>query len=148
MLHPYEQLIADIAQDYGHEPRLVNAIAWQESNFKSSAYRFEPNFWRKYLVRDSRFANAIPERVAASYGLLQVMYTTALEHGYFGEPEFLFVPSVGLHYGCAHLAHLRDWAKGDISLMLAAYNGGQGSPNAVYAGQVMRKYEHLKTNGY
>jgi soluble lytic murein transglycosylase-like protein len=58
---------------------------------------------------------------------MQVLYATATDYGYVTDPEYLFLPKVGLDIGCRHLAELVRWAKGDIQKALGAYNGGKGN---------------------
>jgi len=95
--------------------------------------------------------------VSSSYGLMQVMYQVARERGFPADlaPESLFIPELGLEWGCRHLDYLRAWAdtlpvdEATRKLaMIAAYNGGKGgndptkySPlrNAKYAREVLAK---------
>ena len=115
-----------IADSHSLDPNLVIAVALIESSGRTHAYRYEPHFWMKYLVNKPEWDGANPERVSASYGLMQVMYPVALERGFppNDPPEHLFVPTVGLEYGCRQLRYLLDWAKGDIEAAIASYNGG------------------------
>lgn len=81
----------------------------------------------------------------ASWGLMQVMGAVARERGFKGIylPE-LVNPAVNLAIGCAHLASLVAWAKGDVPQALAAFNGGKGGNgarpfrNAEYSEKVMK----------
>jgi soluble lytic murein transglycosylase-like protein len=102
-----------------------------ESSGDTHAYRYEPAFWFRYMAHDPKWANAIPKRVSASYGLMQIMYPVALEEGFNIEdpPEFLFVPTVGIEYGCRHLKRCFTWAKGDLDAAAAGYNGGRTKDN-------------------
>lgn len=64
---------------------------------------------------------------AASWGLMQVMGAVARERGYRGPYlTALLDPETALHYGCAHLASLRDrhHARYDWPGVIAAYNAG------------------------
>jgi soluble lytic murein transglycosylase-like protein len=95
-------------------------------------------------------AGAVPRRVASSYGLMQILYVTACDLGFTGEPEMLFVPRVGLEWGALQLAKLLAWAGGDIERALCAYNGGTGIAdgpgpykNAFYASRVMAARDEL-----
>lgn len=116
-----------IASRYRLDPDLVTAVALTESSGRTSAYRYEPAFWMRYLAQKPEWVGENPERVSASYGLMQVMYPVARELGYpvTEVPEGLFVPVVGLEYGCRVLAERMAWAKGDTHKALAAYNGGK-----------------------
>lgn len=109
------------------DPDLVEAVVITESSGKTSAYRFEPAFWLHYMANKPEWKGANPERVSSSYGLMQVMYQVALELGYKeAAPEYLFIPEVGLNWGCAKLRSLLDWSKDNVEQALAAYNGGKG----------------------
>jgi soluble lytic murein transglycosylase-like protein len=86
-----------------------------------------------------QWIGANPRRVSASYGLMQVMLPVAVELGYVGEPEGLFVPSVALDMGCMKLAELLKWSGGNVDQALAAYNGGKGNWNAPRPQQYVTK---------
>jgi len=104
----------------------VQAVIIQESSGRAAAYRYEPGFYTRYLKDKAEFAGMDPQRVSASYGLMQIMYPVAYELGFRQEPEYLFVPQIGLHYAIPHLAGLVLWAGGDMRKAFAAYNGGKG----------------------
>lgn len=137
----YRPLIESIAAAHSLDPNLVEAIVIQESNACTDAFRYEDGFYRRYLKGHARFAGQIPRRISSSYGLMQVMYTTAQEYGFHDVPEVLFVPDQGLQFGCLHLKHLLQWAGADTRKALASYNGGEGNWQAVkpqrYASQVL-----------
>jgi len=103
----------------------VAAVVMTESSFDEHAYRYEPGFWRRYLKNNPRWNAWEPERVSASYGLMQIMYTTAVDLGYSGDPEGLYDPVMNLRWGCRCLKSLLNWAHGDVNSALAAYNGGK-----------------------
>lgn len=65
----------------------LKAIAIVESNLDPKAYRFEPGFWERYLKNNPEWSDKDPKRVSASYGVMQLMYTTAWLLGFRGEPE-------------------------------------------------------------
>lgn len=155
----YRAEIAAASASHALDPTLVEAIVIRESSGLTHAYRFEPLFWGRYLRNSPVWKDANPHRVSASYGLMQVLYISAQELGFADEPEFLFVPSVGLEWGCKKLASLLEWAKGTPTATpedqrlaaIAAYNGGRGGNvpgstqlrNGVYARQVMTLYNDL-----
>jgi soluble lytic murein transglycosylase-like protein len=128
----YRAEVHTIAAQHHLDPNLVVAVCLHESAGKTSAYRYEPAFWLRYMAKNPRWDGAVPERVSASYGLLQVMYPVALELGMppADPPEYLFVPVYGLQYGCRKLREVLGWAKGDVPAALAAYNGGKTKDNA------------------
>ena len=123
----FRPLIEREAAKVNIDPDLVEAIVWQESSGRCAAYRYEPMFWSRYLQHDLRFNTYDPQRVSASYGLMQVMYSTAWELGFRAIPELLFVPETALEYGVLNIASLILWAKGDTWKAVAAYNGGKGA---------------------
>ena len=162
-MRAYQAEIATAAAAHGLDPDLVAAVVDQESNGWASAFRYEPDFWDRYLRNNAAWAKRNPREVSASYGLMQTMYTTAVEHGYAGEPWGLFAPAVALEYGCRILAGLMTWARGLYTGLaseegaavtraaLAAYNGGKvkNAPtgplrNAAYADQVLARYRKIK----
>lgn len=138
----YRAEVHAIAARHRLDPDLVTAVCMHESldpklpvreqRGVAHAFRHEPAFWLRYMANKREFDGAIPLRVSSSYGLMQVMYATALQHGFpMGDaPEMLFIPTVNLEYGCAALASCMKWAKGDTQAALAAYNGGKTADNA------------------
>lgn len=127
-----------IAGRHGLDPELVIAVCLHESidyvtkqRGVACAFRHEPGFWLRYMAHKPEWDGAVPMRVSSSYGLMQVMFTTALDHGFPRKdpPEMLFVPTINLEYGCRVLASCMAWAKGDTAAALAAYNGGKTADN-------------------
>ena len=144
MINAYRAEIRQAAAAHGLDARVVEAIVMVESAGKTHAYRYESGFWAKYLANHPDYRGANPERVSASYGLMQVMYPVAREMGFlFADPELLFVPATGLEYGCRKLASLLTWSDGDLPQALAAYNGGKAKNvtpplrNQAYADRVL-----------
>jgi len=127
MVTAYRAEIETAAKAHALDPDLVEALVLVESAGQTHAYRYEPNFWVKYMAARPEWKGQNPKRVSASYGLMQVMFVVAVEVGYTArDPEHLFVPSIGLEYGCRKLAELLRWSQGDVPQALAAYNGGRG----------------------
>lgn len=133
----YREMILDIAVQHGLDPVLVAAVVWQESSFNADAFRYEPDFWNRYLKNNPKYRHLNPRRVSSSYGLMQVMYCRVLEDRIADNdalpPEHLFVPETALHTGCALLAELFAWAQNRTDSLelartaaLASYNGGRG----------------------
>jgi soluble lytic murein transglycosylase-like protein len=127
----YRAEVQTIADRYLLDPDLVQAVCLTESSGLTAAYRYEPDFWLRYLNGKPQWDGAVPQRVSASYGLMQVMYPVALEQGYDRNdpPEHLFLPLVGLEFGCRKLREVLAWARGDVDAALAAYNGGKTADN-------------------
>jgi hypothetical protein len=151
----YRGEVEVISARHALTPDLVQAVCLIESEGLTCAYRPEPKFWDRYMRDKQEWDGANPARVSASYGLMQVMYPTALEHGYprGDAPEGLFVPIVGLEYGCRVLAKRLEWAAGDLRATLASYNGGKTRDNApgvepkrneAYVVKVMTKLAELQ----
>lgn len=159
----YRVAIETAATVHALDADLVAAVVEQESSGRFHAYRFEANFYAQYLAGNPMYAAREPREVAASYGLMQILYTTAVEHGFGGDPWDLFNPALSLEYGCLHLASLFTWARGMyvglaakeksavMRSALAAYNGGKkgNAPNAslrngVYADQVSARYYRIR----
>jgi soluble lytic murein transglycosylase-like protein len=148
MRKPFRDEILKAAKRHNVDPDLIEAIVWQESSGYPSAYRFEPAYWERYCKNDDRFVGEEPRRIAASYGLMQLMYPTALGLGYTGTPEGLFEIPVNLDLGAKLVARLLQQYPGQRVLALAAYNGGPGGttrPGPLsYAASVNARYERMK----
>lgn len=150
----YRAEVELIAQRHALTPDLVHAVCLVESSGLTNAYRPEPSFWDRYLKGKREWDGANPARVSASYGLMQVMFPVAVEHGMARTepPEYLFVPLIGLDYGCRVLAKRLEWARGDLRAAVASYNGGKGGNapgggplrNAAYADKVFAQLARLQ----
>lgn len=148
MPSPYRPLIEQAASVFNLDANLVDGLIAVESGHRADAFRHEPGFYRRYLKGKPEWEAFNPRRVSSSYGLMQIMYPTAVMHGFQGEPELLFVPEINLDWGCRHLVQLIDWAGGNTYKALAAYNGGLGNwksekPQA-YARKVLARVERIK----
>jgi len=107
----YLDLIRDIKRRYGFEAvpdGLTLATIETESSFDSDAIRVEP------AIND------------ASRGLMQILYGTAKQMGYSGEPDGLFDPETNIRYGTAYQLWLynryHDW-----NAVIHSYNEGPGN---------------------
>lgn len=150
-MSPYRDEIETAAAAHALDPDLVAAVVEQESNGWASAFRFEPDFWAKYLKSNPAWKDRNPREVSASYGLMQTMVPVAVEHGFTGEPWELFNPNASLEFGCRVLADLIAWADGNLTKALGAYNAGKGgaltSAGLRYADQVLQRYDRIKRTG-
>lgn len=128
----YRAEVHAIASRHRLDPDVVTAVCLVESSGRTAAYRHEPAFFLRYMAGKLEWEGENPDRVSASYGLMQVLYVVARELGYprSEPPEGLFVPTCGLEYGCRAFADRMAWAKGDLKAALAAYNGGKSRDNA------------------
>lgn len=144
----YREEIDVAARAHGLDPDLVAAIVEQESSGWASAFRYEPDFWTKYLKNHPKWKASNPREVSASYGLMQTMMPVAVEHGYTGDPWGLFDPRVSLEFGCRVLAKLMTWANQNVTLALGGYNAGKGGADGTtgrkYAREVLARYERIK----
>jgi soluble lytic murein transglycosylase-like protein len=116
---------------------LLKAIGIQESSLKTRAYRFEPAYfeWLK-KKQPGRWDARDPRIVSASYGIMQVMYTTAVGLGFDEDfdPEDLYNPVLNIEAGArVFRANLDGIEKEGVHvkygiwpyrIALARYNGG------------------------
>lgn len=152
LARPLLPAIATHAAMHGLDRLLVQAVVEQESSYNPKAYRYEPYFFRTYLATRPEYQDQDPVRVSASYGLMQVMYPTAVDLGYDGEPEGLYSPSPGLEFGCRYLRKMLDrFHRSDTPVLdaLAAYNGGPGGVTKAiprdYARRVLIRQRRIET---
>jgi soluble lytic murein transglycosylase-like protein len=99
---PYGDLIHRVGRRHGVSPRLIAAVARVESAF------------------DPRAVSSKGAR-----GLMQLMPATALRFGL--ELEQIFQPEKNLEAGVRYLKWLTERFSGNLSLVLAAYNAGEGT---------------------
>lgn len=159
------------AAAFALDPLVLLAIAWQESHGgvvqevgrwhwgPARIYRYEPGFWDSYMGPSSKswpkyrppsmhpaVVEAWKRRVSSSYGIAQVMFATAEERGFTGNPEQLFDPATSAHFGAKHLRHLLDGkAKGDLRDALAAYNTGRARDElTTYDDEVLARFAKLR----
>ena len=112
LLYPqyFPDLIAEHAEEFGHDPLLIYSLIRQESLFEPFAASF-----------------------AAAYGLMQVIPPTGREiNGDLGWPDNyserdLTRPYVSARFGAYYLAKQFRYLEGDLYAALAAYNGGPGN---------------------
>lgn len=69
-------------------------------------------------------------RVAASYGICQLMFPTAVGLGFTGEPEGLYNPEEGIKLGCQMLWRQMKRYNGNKEDAIAAYNAGSAKKRA------------------
>ena len=106
VLMPFSQFIYDSASKYQVDPHLIAAVIMVESSGNPRAYREEPRL------------------NTASYGLMQILATTAASQplNWGGEPQELFVPQLNIDLGTQYLkSRLNKY--GD-RLGILAYNAG------------------------
>jgi soluble lytic murein transglycosylase-like protein len=98
----YAAMFVEVGRRHSLSPRFLASVAQAES-------AFEP--W----ARSNKGA----------IGLMQVMPATAERFGV--DPGQLYDPLICLDVGAQYLAHLRRRYKGDVALLLAAYNAGEAT---------------------
>ncbi len=138
---------------------MLKAVATVESALDPKAYRFEKRFWEMYCANNPEWQDKVPEEVSASYGLMQIMYTTAHQWGFRRKPEDLYVPVFNIEIGTKVLRKFLDLVPEEYKVDpifwmeagLASYNGGRGRQidnwklrNQSYADKVMDIYFKLK----
>lgn len=148
-----EGLIQTKAFEFGLDPKIVGAIVYQESVRGSDslfdavfAVRREPGFLRRYILGKSLTGyvppNGLPtkntERFGRgwSYGLMQIMGSTARENGL--ESQYitaLFNPETNITVGCRYLKSLLR-KEGTYSRALVRWNG-TGRRAELYSKKVM-----------
>ena len=135
----YDEIIKKWSKIYGIDEKLIRAIIQTESSWKVYAFRREPKFWNRYWVNIKNLFAVTPEKdeqwlsspdiVSSSYGLMQLMLTTAMELGFRYEYPFeLFDPATNIKWGCALLKKLYD-RYGDWQDAVSAYNQGNNRKN-------------------
>ena len=131
-------IFCTIAKKYRLEKTLIKAMAIVESALDVRAYRYEPMFWERYLKNNDAWKDKDPKIVSASYGLMQLMFTTAWQLGFRGQAEDLYNPVINVELGSKLMRQLIAVinSSSNISLWpfdiaLARYNGGsRGNPQA------------------
>lgn len=105
----YDDIIAKYANVYNVPEPWIRAFIQTESSFNPMAYRAEPQ------IND------------ASYGLMQLLYKTAVGLGFTGAPESLYDPDTNINLGVKLMAQLRARYGDDIQAVYSAYNSGSGT---------------------
>ena len=103
----YDDLIASAADTYFVPESWIRAVIQVESSWNPSAFRAEP------AIND------------ASYGLMQLLSTTARGLGYSGDPTGLYDPATNIALGAELLGQLRAKYGDDFNRVYSAYNSGK-----------------------
>lgn len=122
------------AKKYRIHKLLIKAVAKTESSLNVYAYRFEPDFFEWIKKHMPEWKDGDPKIVSASYGLMQLMFTTAWQMGFRGEAADLYNPVINVELGARLLRQLLDGIDAGtdhikfgiwpVSLCLSRYNGG------------------------
>lgn len=106
------------ATAYNLPPALVMAVISQESAFNPLAKRYEAKY------------------DCYSYGLMQILYVTAKDLGYKGQPDELLDINNNLNYGCKYLAKQYKRYNQNITDTISSYNAGSvNKTNGKYSNQ-------------
>lgn len=124
----YQQPIVAAAKKHGVPIPAIIATISTESSGNPKAHRVEPAYYNRYIKDQSKWKDSpyykFPERIAASYGLVQIMYPTAYNIGFRGKPEDLYDPAVNIDAGAAYMASQVKMHHWDPPKIGAAYNAG------------------------
>ena len=147
----YDDIFNRAAEKYKMGDKMVlvlKSIVMVESTFNPRAYRFELAFFKSLIKKEPWWADKDPSIVSASYGLPQVLFTTAwalgmkptnwktLNHaGFQSLAERLYDPETNIFYEAQLVRALLDKVWEDklplkfeslsaMSVCLSRYNGG------------------------
>ena len=130
----HQSALSTAAKKHGVPIPAIIATISTESSGNAKAYRYEPLFYTRYIKNQAQWKNNpyynAPRRIAASYGLVQIMYTTAYAVGFRGAPEDLYDPAISIDVGAAYIASSfqvknHHW---DPPKIACAYNAGSVRP--------------------
>lgn len=117
-------LIEAVADKYQIDPDLIEAMVMRESSDTTGATRYEPGFNAQYITR-LKLPDDEGKKRSTSYGLLQIMYQSAIEDGFKGVAEDLIIPEIGLEWGVKHFSgKIKKYGQKDINRAISAYNAG------------------------
>jgi len=121
-LSPYQSIVENWAHCFSVDENIVRAIIWTESSGDPDA-----------------------ESKKHALGLMGVLYTTAQQMGFTGQPDDLFDPDTNVHYGTKYLRWQLDRYEQNIQMALSAYEAGTYTPiNQWYVDKVLGYYARLK----
>jgi soluble lytic murein transglycosylase-like protein len=98
-----QHLVTTASRRYGLDPRLVGALVHVESAFQTRA-----------------------QSPKGALGLMQIMPATGERYG-VGAPRDLLDPATNIDVGTRYLRDLHRMFDGNVELVLAAYNAGEGA---------------------
>lgn len=110
---------------------LVFAVMQMESGGNPDVTRFESAFEKRYILGNAEWSKRIVEigisskEAATSYGLMQLMFTTAYGFDKTITPAKLLDPDQNVRFGAALLK--QKLKKFTVWETLCAYNGGDGA---------------------
>jgi soluble lytic murein transglycosylase-like protein len=126
-----DKLFCMYGKKYGIKKLLLKSVGIIESSLQERAYRYEPALWTNYLRDNPLWKDRDPAEVSSSYGIMQILYTTAWGLGFRGTGEELYDPTLNIGLGARLIRETLDrvvlpansklWP---IEVCLARYNGG------------------------
>ncbi len=125
-----DRIFCMMGRKYKIKRLILKAIGIVESNLEERAYRFEPKYWERYMKGKPEWEGRDVAEVSASYGLMQIMYGTAVWLGFKGTGEELYNPVINIELGAKLLRKLLDKVKSEssalwsVEIALAKFNGG------------------------
>jgi hypothetical protein len=143
---PDHPIVDRVALQFQLDPELLSAQIFVESSGDPFAFRFEPAYFDRY-VRDRPLVAGFKygPLAACSFGLLQILLETAIEHGFEDQPQRLFDPMIGMTFGAKYLRHCLDLTGQDYRKALAKYNGS-GTAAMAYATKVFSVRDRAASN--
>ncbi len=145
----WKDLIRQVAGEEGIPAELLWATVATESSGKPDAYRFEPGYLRRYILDKEPWQEhyyKYGDDVAASYGLVQIMYPTAVALGFESEPRVLFDPDLNLRYGAVYIKKGLAETGSDPVKVATRYNTGSvnGRSHPGHIVRFLKNYEKAK----
>jgi soluble lytic murein transglycosylase-like protein len=153
--------IISAASAQGIPASLLASVVAQESDGIADAYRYEPAFYDRYIKNNSDWIghkyHGSPKIISASYGLCQLMFTTAYETAdrelkarISANAAILYDVGINLGLGAKLIKKLMT-QYGNRRDTLAAYNAGKGCVKThcwrgyQYAGNVIALEDSIPT---
>lgn len=135
------------------------ALIQTESEWDPFAHRVELRFYRRYIEGRQRWAGnphfEHPEIIASSFGLTQIMYTTAVQMGFPEDSDyrFLYDPEYNLNIGAKYFRLCLDTAgnlpntnKPDLWNAYIKYNAGLDTDLSTASQEALRNVERYISN--
>ena len=143
------KIIKEKAAEFGIDSDLVQAFVIVESSGNPLATRYEPNFYKRYILPLLKSGEITQEEAtgrSTSWGILQIMGQVAREKGFKETFETLLIPEVGLHWGLKHLKRFINKYPETLDDAIASYNAG--SPRKRQTGEYINQQYVGKIHKY
>ncbi len=129
-----KKIIDTQANIYQIDPAWIKAIITVESNWVTTAIRYEANYFYLYqpeqcasLCKSTYGTEIVAQKI--SWGLGQIMGALARQQGHQGNMPELLRPETNIKHMCIYLSHLKKNSYSDEHVF-AKYNGGPAAVNA------------------